>query len=100
MVLLGEFHPQTLIFASSHDSSNVTEAKIAEMESWKRNEVYEEFIKGGNSKNSVRWVTTEKVKDGNTHLEARPILRGFEGDLDDLPSDYPTCAKDTLRVTL
>ena len=90
----------TTLLASSHDSSKVTEAKIAEMENWKRNGVYEEVINDGQPTVSVRWVITEKVKDGNACIKARLVLRGFEEDLDDLPTDSPTCAKDTLRIAL
>ena len=90
----------TTLLASSHDSSKVTEAKIAEMENWKRNGVYEEVIDDGQPTVSVRWVVTEKVKDGDAYVKARLVLRGFEEDLEDLPTDSPTCAKDTLRVAL
>jgi len=90
----------TSFLASSHDSSKVVEAKMVEIENWKRNGVYEEVADSGQSTVSVRWVITEKFKDGNALIKARLVLRGFEEDLEDLPTDSPTCAKDTLRVAL
>ena len=73
---------------------------MAEMENWKRNEVYEEVDNCGQPTVSVRWVITEKCKNGKTVVKARLVARGFEEELEDLPTDSPTCAKDTLRVAL
>lgn len=80
-------------------SDPVHEAKLKEFDSWKENDVFEEVEDCGQSVISVRWVVTEKVKEGNTITKARLVVRGFEEELLDR-TDSPTCSKDSMRMAL
>ena len=48
---------------------------------------------------SLRWVTTEKMKNTIPHVKARLVARGFEEDLLNR-TDSPTCSKDSLMLAL
>ena len=83
------------------DSHNaVSNAKASEVENWKQNDVFEEAEDVGQPVISVRWVITEKEKQGSKVVKARLVARGFEENLEDVPTDSPTCSKDTLRLAL
>lgn len=40
---------------------------------------------------SVRWIITEKVKEGRMYIKARVVGRGFEENTSELKKDSPTC---------
>jgi hypothetical protein len=82
------------------NSDEVWSAKIKEIENWNDNEVYEEVNNIGQKVMSVRWVVTEKLKDGNRVVKARLVARGFEEDSSDLRKDSPTCSKESIRVAI
>ena len=79
---------------------NTCKAKIKEIDNWKKNNVYEEVENNGQSVISVRWVITDKIKDGNTVTKARLVARGFEEDMQDNRTDSPTCSKDSFRIAM
>ena len=56
---------------------------------------------GGQKPLSVRWVITEKIKEGISHVKARLLVRGFEEQwCADDSRDSPTCTKDSFRIVL
>ena len=81
------------------ESTQVTDAKFAEVENWKRNHVYEEVPFTGQKCVSVRWVFTEKFIDGKKIVKARLVARGFE-ETESFQVDSPTCSKESLRIAL
>ena len=78
----------------------VSAAKDKEVSSWQNNDVYEEVDDVGQEYISVRWVITEKVKQGKPLIKARLVARGFEECTTDLRKDSPTCYKETERLAL
>lgn len=79
----------------------VFEAKLKELSNWQANDVYEEVPDVGQNVLSVRWVLTEKQKDGELLVKARLVARGFEENWsDEHRKDSPTCSKDSLRLSL
>ena len=77
----------------------VTEAKCAELENWKKNNVFLEVPYKGQKCISVRWVFTEKFIDGKKTVKARLVARGFE-EAELRYTDSPTCSKESLRLAL
>ena len=75
-------------------------AKLAEMENWKKNDVFEKVQDCGQPTISVRWIISEKMKEGSPVIKARLVARGFEEDLSGSPTDSPTCSRDALRISL
>jgi hypothetical protein len=76
------------------------EAKSAELESWKRNCVFEEVLDTGQKCISTKWVCTLKDTPDGILPKARLVARGFEEMTTDLPKDSPTCSTESLRVIL
>ena len=79
---------------------DVMNAKQSEIQNWKDNNVYKEVDNNGQDVISVRWVITEKIKEGKTITKARLVARGFEENTDNLRKDSPTCSKEGLRLVL
>ena len=70
-------------------------AKMNELESWKKQEVYcEEYI--AQSCVSVRWVLSRKIKNGEYVTKARLCACGFE-EIKDFPTDSPCCSRISVR---
>ena len=88
---------QLMVFFNSEE---VMQAKEREMDNWIENKVFDEVEDEGQVAISVRWVITEKVKDGKTSTKARLVARGFEEETRELRKDSPTCAKETIRLLL
>ena len=82
------------------DSNEVFQAKSKEIENWKNNDVYVEVSDVGQKALSVRWVITEKIKDGNPIVKARLVARGFEENTENLAKYSPTCNKESFRLVL
>ena len=82
------------------NSDAVEQAKDAEMQNWRDNDVFEEVEDTGQGKISMRWVPTEKIVDGKTILKTRLVVRGFEEDTENLRKDSPTCTKESVRLLL
>ena len=76
------------------------EAKSRELESWIREDVYQEVEDVGQETITVRWVITPKLVDGVMTTKARLVARGFQEDSADLRTDSPTCMKESLRLLL
>ena len=82
----------------SDNNNEILVAKTQELENWKQFSVYEEVEDEGQNTISVRWVLSEKVKDGNISIKARLVARGFEEDTSEINKRSPTCAKEFLRL--
>ena len=82
------------------NTDEVTAAKEKEFISWRENDVFEEVENCGQDTISVRWVVTEKVKQGETIVKARLVARGFEENSDYLRKDSPTCSKEAVRLAI
>ena len=83
-----------------YNNEEVSLAKEQEIKNWRDNNVYEEVHNEGQECLSVRWVVTEKVKNGNTLTKARLVVRGFEEDSLNIQKDSPTCSREALRLSL
>ena len=75
------------------------QAKVKEIDSWRKNRVYEEVDDVGQSCVSVRWVVTPKVINGENSVKARLVARGFEEN-GDFRKDSPTCMRESIRLVL
>ena len=82
------------------NTDEVMIAKRKEMENWERHDVYEEVENVGQRAVSVRWVVTQKVKDGNPFVKARLVARGFEEHDLDVQKDSPACSREGIRISL
>lgn len=83
------------------DEVSFEEAKKAELDSWKRNNVYEEVEDRGQKCISTRWICTLKEVNEGIIPKARLVARGFEElDKDNIPKDSPTCSTEALRLVL
>ena len=81
-------------------SEEILAAKNREIKSWQEHDVYERVEDVGQTAVSVRWVVTEKYKEGHPVVKARLVARGFEEDMCDLRKDSPTCSREAVRLTL
>ena len=88
---------ELLIFYSSEA---VEEAKSKELRNWEENCVFSEVHNEGQEAISVRWIVTEKMKNGIPHVKARLVARGFEEESSELRKDSPTCSKASLRILM
>ena len=90
-----------MLINTSHELEEATRAKLDELESWKRNNVYNEIDNKGQQRISVRWVITRKMKDGKSVVKARLVARGYEEEsLIWVRKDSPICCKESLRSPL
>ena len=78
---------------------SVLKAKMEELDSWKKNNVYTEVEDVGQERISVRWVVSEKVVDNKIGIKARLCARGFE-EIQDFRKDSPTCSKESMRLVM
>ena len=78
----------------------VSEAKAKEFLNWLENDVFEMVDDTGQKCLSVRWVITQKVKDGLIVTKARLVVRGFEEDTSGLLKDAPTCSREAIRILI
>ena len=81
-------------------SDTIDKAKDKEVQIWRDNGVYDEVDDEGQFRLSVRWVVTEKIKEGVTIIRARLVARGFEEYTEDLKKNSPTCDKESVRLLL
>ena len=68
------------------------EAKMIELENWKKQEVNKEVGDIGQSCISVRWVLSRKVKNGENITRARLCAKGFE-EVKVFPTYSPCCSR-------
>ena len=99
-VLDYEIIPDEAEMVVMYTSDQILSSKEAEIASWQNNSVYTEVEDVGQQSMSVRWVTTEKIKDGKSVLKSRLVARGFEENSSDLHKHSPTCSKEAVRLTL
>ena len=71
-------------------------AKMNELESLKKQEVYCEEEDTGQSCISVRWVLSSKIKNGENVIKARLCARDLE-EIKDFPTDSPCCSQIAVR---
>ena len=91
---------EEVLWAKS-EQYKVTEAKMLEIDNWKKHNVYTEVPNDGERHITVRWVITEKVKEGVTVVKARLVARGFEEqEMEVIRKDSPTCCRENLRIIL
>ena len=84
----------------SHVDKQTLDAKNAELENWKREDVYTNVDDQGQAAMSSRWVITPKLMDNVLSTKARLVARGFEEDSNNLRTDSPTCMRESLKLTL
>ena len=82
------------------NSNEVYKAKVSEIDNWNNNDVYNEVLDEGQNTISVKWVVTEKLKDGNSIIKARLVARGFEENTETINTYSPTCHKESFRLAL
>ena len=82
------------------DDGDFAEAKLEELESWRKNGVYHTVPHQKQKCISVRWVCTMKDCNGVMKPKARLVARGFEENASNIVSDSPTCSKDSLRALI
>lgn len=76
-------------------------AKLAELNNWKHNEVYKDVEDQGQKCISTRWMCTLKQTKDGIKPKARLVARGFEEiDNKEVPKGSPTCGKQPLRLIL
>ena len=76
----------------------VVDAKLAELEKFKKNKVYEEVRDQDQSTVGVRWVLSKNSKTGKA--KARLVALGYQENSKEIRKDSPTCNKDTIRSLL
>ena len=78
------------------ESFEVTEAKLNEFENWKKNKIFTEVDNEEQKIMSVKWVLSEKTKEGVSKVKARLVARGFEDmERNFARKDSPTCGEKT-----
>ena len=60
------------------EKEEIIEAKMKEIESWYTNGAVEEVRDEGQTTMSIRWIITEKIKEGKKCCKARLVVRGLE----------------------
>ena len=99
---LSEEYPTEVIYHemfTAETKEETLQAKLRELESWKKNCVYDEVEDIGQKCVSVRWVITPKVIDGQMKIKARLVARGFE-EVPNFRTDSPTCMRESIRIVL
>ena len=81
-------------------SEEIFAAKEREINNWIENDVFTEEEDNGQDCISVRWVVTEKFKQGKLITKARLVARGFEENTLSIRKDSPTCSKEAVRLTI
>ena len=76
---------------------DVVDAKQAELEKFRANQVYEEVDDENQSTVGVRWVVTKK-SDGV--VKARLVALGYQERTSEIRKDSPTCNRDSIRLLL
>ena len=92
--------PEENEIAVLFSSNAVEEAKGNEYQNLIDNEVFVEVDDTGQFVISVRWVLTEKLKEGKTITKARLCAKGFEEYTENMKKNSPTCDKESVRLLL
>ena len=98
----GETHEIFLVSneTKEYKSEQLKAAKLAEVEKWIEEKVYDEVCDEGQERVSTTWVITEKLKDDRLTIKARLVAPGYEEDKAEIRSDSPTCMKNSVRMML
>ena len=91
---------EVLLTGSKLPDMTVLEAKLNELDKWKKYEVYEEIPDNGQKTISVCWVGTEKNTEKGKVTKARLVARGYEEEDSMFRKDSRTCSKESLHMTL
>ena len=83
----------------SCDDPAVLEAKMNELENWKKFKAYEEVIKADQNYLTTQWVITSKYDNAKRVIKARLVARGFQ-ETDEVQKDSPTASRESLRLLL
>ena len=75
------------------------DAKLQELEKWKKYGAYTEVDDVGQETLSGRWVCTRKTVNGETFPKARFVVKGFQEE-SSIPADSPTGSKESNRLIL
>ena len=81
-------------------AKDLVASKEEEIQNWTKNDVFTEVEDTGQTAMSVRWVNTEKIKDGKPKVKSRLVARGFEENSTGLLTHSPTCSKEAGWLTL
>ena len=83
------------------ESSEILNAKHLELQNLRDHSVFEEVHFDNQPLVNVRWVLTEKWKDGVKYTKARLVAKGFQDKTNvDVRKDSPTCLRDSLHIAL
>ena len=83
------------IILCKRESFEVTEAKLNELENWK-NKIFTAVDNEEQKIMSVKWVLSEKTKEGVSKVKARLVAQGFEDmERNFARKDSPTCGEKT-----
>ena len=83
------------------ESNEILAAKIKELDNLKQYNVFEEVHMTDQPLIGVRWVVTEKFKNGEKTTKARLVAKGYQEKEDhDLRKDSPTALKESLRMVV
>ena len=80
-----------MLITVDSESNDVLDAKMIELENLKEHKVYEEVKDEGQPVVGVRWIVTNKIKEGVSKTKARLVAKGFQEKFDtDIRKDSPT----------
>ena len=71
------FEENVLFSRNEVEGSLIDDAKLTELENWKRNHIYEEVSYSTQKYISMRWVFTEKYVDGKKVVKVRMVATGY-----------------------
>ena len=89
------------ILICDRESLEVTEAKLDELESWKKKKVFTEVYNEGQEIISVWWVLSEKTQEGVLIVKARLVAQDFQDmERNFVRKDPPICSRENFRLIL
>ena len=88
------------VLVTNIKSSDYSEAMQKELNSWKILETYDEVDDLGQDYITVKWIFSEKEVNNTCTKKARLVARGFQENNQDLPTNSPTCNKESIRIIL
>ena len=90
---------EALVAKHGFSDTDVQQAKLEELENWRKNRVYEEVPFNHQESVCTKWVITGKAVEGEKKLKAGLLARGFEEQAD-VQTDSLTCSKECQRLVL
>ena len=79
-------------------SKPVVDARLKQLEEWKKFDVYDEVEDDGQDRIHGGWVDVYKEVRGKTIVKSRYVARGYM-EKNDIRSDSPTVNKTSIRLT-